>query len=114
MALGALDESGGLGYGASDDAPMSDMPPADEAVEYETEEAAALAEAFPELAKDPARLDALKVAIQLCIDNAMNREGGGERPSKPPMMGKGMGGKAKAAPALVLAFGKGPKSKDES
>lgn len=97
--------------GAKDEGVMSDEGMAPESVpapSYESEEDAALAEAFPEMASDPARLASLRTAIKICVDNAVSRgEGGGSEP--PPAMKSGKGGSAKAPSALVLAFGGKPK-----
>lgn len=103
----AFPETGG--YGASDDAPvsepLSEPPPA--MGEYDDEETAALAEAFPEMASDPARLEAFKTAVKICVENAMSGSKPDRGSSPPPPRGKGGG--AKAPSALILALGKPPK-----
>ena len=71
----------------------------------EEEEAAALAEAFPELEGSPERMAAFKAAIAMCVVRHLVEREGSEGGSEPPMMG-GKGGKAKADGALLLAFGK--------
>lgn len=91
----------GMMGGESEEAspPSSPMPES-----YASDELAALAEAMPELANKPERLEAFKTAIQICIDNAMAKNGSGG--SEPPPAMKGKGGSVKAPSALVLAFGK--------
>lgn len=108
----AFPETGG--YGASSDAPVSD-PMGDSAelddagAGYDDEETAALAEAFPDMASDPARLEAFKTAVKICVENAMNGGSkGADRGSSPPPP-RGKGGGAKAPSALILALGKPPK-----
>jgi membrane protease subunit (stomatin/prohibitin family) len=61
------------------------------------EEAQAAIEAFPELAEDPARIEALKTFVRLCVEKHM----GGEYDEEEP--------KPKAD--LLLAFGKPGKPK---
>jgi hypothetical protein len=78
--------------------------------DYDDEETAALAEAFPDMASDPARLEAFKTAVKICVENAMAGGGGGSGGEGPP---KGKGGGAKAPSALILALGKPPKKSDK-
>ena len=84
--------------------PMMDMgggaeeePSAPEAEAPTDDFAAAAGEAFPDIAGDPARIEAFKTAVRLCLeqDQAGGYEGGDEK--KP-------GG-------LALVFGAGPKKK---
>lgn len=91
-----------------EDMPMDDMamPGGDEG--YESDEAAAIAEAFPELAGAPDRIASLQTAIKMCVQAALDERDGLNGPkSEPPPGGmpRGKGGKAKAPAALVLAFG---------
>lgn len=90
----------GMMGGESEEAspPSSPMPES-----YASDELAALAEAMPELANKPERLEAFKTAIQICIDRALEK---GDSGSEPPPPMKGKGGSVKAPSALVLAFGK--------
>lgn len=84
-----------------------------EATEYSSDEEAALAEAFPEMGQSPDRLAAFKTAVSLCVERILaERDGGDAAPTADPFASKAdkpKGGKAKAADALILAFGK-PKS----
>lgn len=91
--------------------PMDDVGPASSpggGEGYESDEAAAIAEAFPELAGSPDRIASLQTAIKMCVQAALDERDGLNGPkSEPPPGGmpRGKGGKAKAPAALVLAFG---------
>ena len=90
--------------------PMDDMGPASSpgGEGYESDEAAAIAEAFPELAGAPDRIASLQTAIKMCVQAALDERDGLNGPkSEPPPSGmpRCKGGKAKAPAALVLAFG---------
>ena len=53
---------------------MGEEPSAPEAVEPTDDFAAAASEAFPDLAGDPARIEALKTAIKLCLETDLAGE----------------------------------------
>ena len=91
MADPMMGMMGGLG-GDSD---MGSAP--ETAEEPMDEESAAAVEAFPELAGDPARIEALRTFVKLCAEKAM---GGGYDEEEP---------KPKAD--LLLAFGEPKKKK---
>jgi hypothetical protein len=76
---------------------MGEEPSSPEAAEPMDEESAAAVEAFPELAGDPGRIEALKTFVRLCSEKAM---GGGYDEEEP---------KPKAD--LLLAFGAPGKAK---
>ncbi len=105
MAYGDMPMAGGMGGETEEESPPSSPTPES----YASDEEAALAEAFPELAGKPERLSALRTAIQICVDNATSGGSGGRDSEPPPMKGKG--GSAKAPNALILAFGGKPKGK---
>ena len=75
---------------------MAEEPSAPEAAPEATDDfAAAAGEAFPDIAGDPARLEALKTAIRLCLEE--DQAGGYE------------GADDKKPGGLALVFGAGPK-----
>ncbi len=94
------------GYGAAPDEGEG-MAAETEAPVYDDDESAALAEAFPEMGGSPERMAAFKAAVAMCVDRILAERDSG--PVSEPAPAKG--GKAKAADALILAFG-GPKKKD--
>ena len=76
---------------------MAEEPSAPEAAPEATDDfAAAAGEAFPDIAGDPARLEALKTAIRLCLEE--DQAGGYDE-----------GGDEKKPGGLALVFGAGPK-----
>ena len=74
--------------------------------DYEADETAALAEAFPELNGSPERIASLQAAIKMCVDNALAKRdsvASADKPASSPTA-RGKGGSVKS-PLLMLAFG---------
>ena len=84
----------GMGGGDMGEEPSQ----AEHSQDMNDEESQAAIEAFPELAEDPARIEALKTFVRLCVEKHM---GGGYEAE---------GGADKEKPGgLALVFGAGPK-----
>jgi hypothetical protein len=91
MAMPMMDMGGDMGAELEDEAaPEAEM----------DEESQAAVEAFPELAGDPARIEALKTFVRLCSEKAM---GGGYDEEE--------GGGSEKPGGLALIFGDKPKKK---
>ena len=91
MAAPMMGMMGGMGGGDMGEEPSQ----AEHSQDMNDEESQAAIEAFPELAEDPARIEALKTFVRLCVEKHM---GGGYE-----------GGDEKKPGGLALVFGAGPK-----